>query len=46
MNKVAVKTNNGKKEKKIVIRILRERKYVGRIEKKNRRKYRPTRKRN
>ena len=38
MNRVAVKANNTDKEKRIVITILKERKYLQKKEKKNRSK--------
>ena len=44
INRVAVKANNTEKEKRTVMTILKERKYVWKKEKKNGRKYWPMRK--
>ena len=46
MNRVAVKANNTDKEKRIVITILKERKYVQKKKRKIEVKYRTTRKGN
>ena len=45
INRVAVKANNTEKEKRTVMTILKEIKYVWKKEKKNGRKYWPMRKR-